>query len=165
MGYDSDHPLSKGEVGRCGVAIDSLADMEDLFKDIPLGKITTSMTINAPAAIILAMYIASAQKRRIPLTQLGGTIQNDILKEYIAQKEWIYPPQPSFRLITDTIAFCMKNVPHGTHQHQRLPHPRGWIECRAGTRFYPYRWSDLRGRLCQGGHENRQIRGKTLIFF
>ncbi len=111
MGYDSDHPLSKGEVGRCGVAIDSLADMEDLFKDIPLGKITTSMTINAPAAIILAMYIASAQKRRIPLTQLGGTIQNDILKEYIAQKEWIYPPEPSIRLITDTIAYCLERVP------------------------------------------------------
>ncbi len=111
MGYDSDHPLSKGEVGRCGVAIDSLADMEDLFKDIPLGKITTSMTINAPAAIILAMYIALAQKRRIPLTQLGGTIQNDILKEYIAQKEWIYPPEPSIRLITDTIAYCLVRVP------------------------------------------------------
>jgi methylmalonyl-CoA mutase, N-terminal domain len=111
MGYDSDHPLSKGEVGRCGVAIDSFADMEVLFKDIPLGKITTSMTINAPAAIILAMYIALAQKRRIPLTQLGGTIQNDILKEYIAQKEWIYPPEPSIRLITDTIAYCLERVP------------------------------------------------------
>ena len=111
MGYDSDHLLSRGEVGRCGVAVDSLDDMELLFKDIPLDRITTSMTINAPASVLFAMYLAMAQKRKIPLSLLGGTIQNDILKEYIAQKEWIYPPQPSLRLITDTIAFCMKNVP------------------------------------------------------
>ena len=111
MGYDSDHPRSTGEVGRCGVAIDSLSDMERLFKDIPLDKITTSMTINAPAAVIFAMYIALAKKRGMRLSQLGGTIQNDILKEYIAQKEWIYPPRPSIRLITDTISYCVKNVP------------------------------------------------------
>jgi methylmalonyl-CoA mutase, N-terminal domain len=111
MGYDSDHPLSKGEVGRCGVAVDSLADMEVLFKDIPLDRITTSMTINAPAAVLFAMYLALAEKKRIPQARLGGTIQNDILKEYIAQKEWIYPPKPSLRLITDTIAYCVKKVP------------------------------------------------------
>lgn len=111
MGYDSDHPRSTGEVGRCGVAIDSLSDMERLFKDIPLNKITTSMTINAPAAVIFAMYIAVAEKQGIPLLQIGGTIQNDILKEYIAQKEWIYPPVQSIRLITDTISYCIKNVP------------------------------------------------------
>ncbi len=111
MGYDSDHPLSQGEVGRCGVAIDSLADMEVLFQDIPLDRITTSMTINAPAAVLFALYVALAQKRRIPLDRLGGTIQNDILKEYIAQKEWIYPPIPSIRLITDSIAFCVEQVP------------------------------------------------------
>lgn len=111
MGYDSDHPRSTGEVGRCGVAIDSLSDMERLFKDIPLNKITTSMTINAPAAVIFAMYIAVAEKQGILLSQIGGTIQNDILKEYIAQKEWIYPPAPSIRLITDTISYCVKNVP------------------------------------------------------
>jgi methylmalonyl-CoA mutase, N-terminal domain len=111
MGYDSDHLLSRGEVGRCGVAVDSLDDMELLFRGIPLDRITTSMTINAPASVLFAMYLAMAQKRKIPLSLLGGTIQNDILKEYIAQKEWIYPPQPSLRLITDTIAFCMKNVP------------------------------------------------------
>jgi methylmalonyl-CoA mutase N-terminal domain/subunit len=111
MGYDSDHPLSKGEVGRCGVAIDSLADMEALFKDIPLDKITTSMTINAPASVIFAMYIAVAEKKRIPPARLGGTLQNDILKEYIAQKEWIYPPRQSIRLITDTISYCVQNVP------------------------------------------------------
>ena len=111
MGYDSDHVLSKGEVGRCGVAVDSLADMEVLFKDIPLDTITTSMTINAPAAVLFAMYLALAEKRKISLSRLGGTIQNDILKEYIAQKEWIYPPAPSLRLITDTISYCVKNAP------------------------------------------------------
>jgi len=111
MGYDSDHHCSAGEVGRCGVAIDSLSDMERLFRDIPLEKITTSMTINAPAAVIFAMYIALAERRKIPLSKLGGTIQNDILKEYIAQKEWIYPPASSIRLITDTIFYCVKNVP------------------------------------------------------
>lgn len=111
MGYDSDHPRSTGEVGRCGVAIDSLSDVERLFKDIPLNKITTSMTINAPAPVIFAMYIALAEKRGMRLSQLGGTIQNDILKEYIAQKEWIYPPVQSIRLITDTISYCIKNAP------------------------------------------------------
>ncbi len=111
MGYDSDHPLSRGEVGRCGVAVDSLSDVEALFRDIPLDTITTSMTINAPAAILFAMYIALAEKRRISLARIGGTIQNDILKEYIAQKEWIYPPEPSIRLITDMISFCVERVP------------------------------------------------------
>jgi methylmalonyl-CoA mutase, N-terminal domain len=111
MGYDSDHPLSKGEVGRCGVAVDSLVDMETLFRDIPLERITTSMTINAPAAVLFAMYLAVADKRKIPRTRLGGTIQNDILKEYIAQKEWIYPPKPSLRLITDAISYCVRSVP------------------------------------------------------
>jgi methylmalonyl-CoA mutase N-terminal domain/subunit len=111
MGYDSDHPRAKGEVGRCGVAIDSLADMEILFKGISLDKITTSMTVNAPAAVIFAMYIAVAEKQDVSPSQIGGTIQNDILKEYIAQKEWIYPPLPSIRLITDTISYCIKNLP------------------------------------------------------
>lgn len=111
MGYDSDHPRAKGEVGRCGVAIDSLSDMERLFKGIPLDKITTSMTINAPAAVIFAMYIAVAEKQGVSPSQIGGTIQNDILKEYIAQKEWIYPPLPSIKLITDTISYCVKNAP------------------------------------------------------
>lgn len=111
MGYDSDHPKSRGEIGKCGVAIDSLADMEILFKDIPLDRVTTSMTINAPASILLAMYIAVAEKQGVNSTQIGGTIQNDILKEYIAQKTWIFPPQPSIRLITDIFAFCSQQVP------------------------------------------------------
>jgi methylmalonyl-CoA mutase N-terminal domain/subunit len=111
MGYDSDHPFSEGEVGKCGVAISSLADMETLFDGIPIEQVTTSMTINAPASMIFAMFLAAAEKQGADLKKVGGTLQNDILKEYIAQKEWIYPPRPSMRLITDTIAFCTKEVP------------------------------------------------------
>lgn len=111
MGYDSDHPFSEGEVGKCGVAISSLADMEVLFDGIPLEEVTTSMTINAPASMIFAMFLAVAEKQGADWKKVGGTIQNDILKEYIAQKEWIYPPRPSMRLITDTFEFCTKEVP------------------------------------------------------
>jgi methylmalonyl-CoA mutase N-terminal domain/subunit len=111
MGRDSDDALADGEVGREGVAIDTLADMEALFKGIPLDKVSTSMTINAPAAVILAMYLAVAEKQGIPLEVLEGTVQNDILKEYIAQKEWIYPPAPSMRIISDMVGFCTKRVP------------------------------------------------------
>lgn len=111
MGYDSDHPKAYGEVGRVGVAIDSLADMETLFDGIPLDKITTSMTINAPAAILWAMYLVAGEKQGVPLDKLGGTIQNDILKEYIAQKSWIFPPEPSLRLITNIFAFAIDHVP------------------------------------------------------
>ncbi len=111
MGYDSDHPRSKGEVGRCGVAIDTLTDMEILFNNIPLDKITTSMTINSPAAVIFAMYLAVAEKRGIPFDKLGGTIQNDTLKEYIAQKTYILPPKESVRIITNIIDYCIENVP------------------------------------------------------
>src|SRR5215469_11588819 len=102
-GYDHDHPMAIGEFGKCGVAVSSLADMELLFADLPLGDITTSMTINGPAAVIWAMYIAQAEKRGIPRAKLGGTLQNDILKEYIAQKEFLFPPEPSMRLVVDTI--------------------------------------------------------------
>jgi methylmalonyl-CoA mutase N-terminal domain/subunit len=111
MGHDSDHPLSFGEVGKCGVAMDSLADMETLFGGIDVEKITTSMTINAPAAIIWAMYLVNAQKCGFDLRKISGTIQNDILKEYIAQKTWIFPPTPSIRLITDTLRFGADHVP------------------------------------------------------
>ena len=111
MGRDSDDPQAEGEVGREGVAIDTLADMEVLFKGIPLDRVSTSMTINAPAAVILAMYLAVAEKQGAALEQLEGTVQNDILKEYIAQKEWIYPPAPSLRIITDMVAFCASRVP------------------------------------------------------
>jgi len=111
MGYDTDAPEAKGEFGKCGVAISSLADMEILLDGIPLGEITTSMTINSPAAVIWAMYIAAAEKRGIPRRKLGGTIQNDILKEFIAQKEYIFPPEPSMRLVVDTIEFGTREMP------------------------------------------------------
>ncbi len=111
MGYDSDHPLSEGEVGKCGVAISSLADMEVLFDRIPLAEVTTSMTINSPAAVIWAMYLAVAEKQGADWKTLSGTLQNDILKEYIAQKEYIYPPEPSMRLVIDTIEFGAKHTP------------------------------------------------------
>jgi len=111
MGYDSDHALSEGEVGKCGVAISSLADMEVLFDQIPLAKVTTSMTINSPAAVIWAMYLAVAEKQGADWKKISGTLQNDILKEYIAQKEYIYPPEPSMRLVIDTFEFGVKHTP------------------------------------------------------
>jgi methylmalonyl-CoA mutase N-terminal domain/subunit len=111
MGYDSDHQRARGEVGMCGVAVDSLKDMEILFHKIPLDRITTSMTINAPAAILLAMYIAVAEQQGVSAKRIGGTIQNDILKEYIAQHSWIFPPDPSMRIITDILAYCSDHVP------------------------------------------------------
>jgi methylmalonyl-CoA mutase N-terminal domain/subunit len=109
-GYDSDHPRSRGEVGRCGVAISSLADMETLFDSIPLGKVSTSMTINGPAAVLWAFYICVAEKQGVKPSELSGTIQNDILKEYIAQKSWIFPPKPSMRIITDILEYATKHV-------------------------------------------------------
>ncbi|MGB8325883.1 MAG: methylmalonyl-CoA mutase family protein [Candidatus Acidiferrum sp.] len=111
MGYDSDHALSEGEVGKCGVAISSLADMEVLFDQIPLADVTTSMTINSPAAVIWAMYLAVAEKQGADWKKISGTLQNDILKEYIAQKEYIYPPEPSMRLVIDTFEFGVKHTP------------------------------------------------------
>ena len=111
MGYDSDHPLSEGEVGKCGVAIASRQDMEALFEAIPLEQVTTSMTINAPASMVFAFFLAAAERQGAKLRNIGGTLQNDILKEYLAQKEWIYPPRPSMRLITDTFRFCTREMP------------------------------------------------------
>ncbi|HWO16837.1 MAG TPA: methylmalonyl-CoA mutase family protein [Solirubrobacterales bacterium] len=111
MGYDSDHARSLGEVGREGVAVDSLDDMEQLFAGIPLGGVTTSMTINAPAAILLAFYVLVGEEQGVPPEKLGGTIQTDILKEYIAQKEWCFPIEPAMRLVTDMIEWCSENMP------------------------------------------------------
>src|SRR6266700_5611052 len=111
MGRDSDDPLAVGEVGKCGVAVDTLADMEDLYREIDLANVTTSMTINSPAAILLAMYIAVAERGGGSRRQLGGTLQNDILKEYQAQKEFIFPPRPSMRIVTDMIRFCAAEMP------------------------------------------------------
>ncbi len=111
MGYDADHPISNGEVGHCGVAISSLQDMEKLFDGINLSKVSVSMTINGPAIIVFAFYVAVAMKQGADISKLNGTLQNDILKEYIAQKEWIYPPRESMRIITDMIQYCTNNMP------------------------------------------------------
>ena len=111
VGYDSDHPLAAGEVGRVGVAIDSLEDMLDLFDGIQLDQVTTSMTINATACILLALYIAVARRRSVPIHKLGGTIQNDILKEYVARGTYIFPPRASLRIVTDIFAYCAKELP------------------------------------------------------
>ena len=124
MGRDPDDPLSVGEVGRCGVSVASLADMEALFDGIPLGDVTTSMTINGPAAMLLAMYLVVADRQGVPWKRLSGTIQNDILKEFIAQKEYIFPPRPSMRLVTDVFAFCRRRGPSlELDLGQRVPHP------------------------------------------
>jgi methylmalonyl-CoA mutase N-terminal domain/subunit len=112
MGYDSDHPLAAGEVGRVGVAIDSIEDMAVLFDGIPLGRVSTSMTINATAVILLALYIAVAEQQGVPARALSGTIQNDILKEYVARGTYIFPPRPSLRIVTDIFAFCERELPH-----------------------------------------------------
>src|SRR5882724_8278942 len=111
MGYDSDHSRSLGEVGREGVAVDSLADMRTLFSGIPLGDVSTSMTINSPAAILLAFYVCVGEEQGVPREQLRGTVQTDILKEYIAQKEYIFPPAASMRLVTDMIEWCTRELP------------------------------------------------------
>jgi methylmalonyl-CoA mutase, N-terminal domain len=111
LGLDSDDAMAEGEVGRCGVAVDTLADMEDLYRGIDLGTITTSMTINSPAAVVFAMYVAQAEKAGVPRARLGGTLQNDILKEYQAQKEFVFPPRPSMRLVRDTIGFTAAEMP------------------------------------------------------
>jgi len=111
MGYDANHPLAEGEVGKCGAAISSLEDMEILFRGIPLGDVTVSMTINSPAAVLWAMYLVVAERQGVDWSRLSGTLQNDILKEYIAQKEYIFPPRPSMRLVTDTIEFGARHTP------------------------------------------------------
>ncbi len=111
MGYDSDSPMSRGEIGKCGVAVDTLKDMEILFKGIPLDKVTTSMTINPPASILLAMYIVTVEKQGVSKKEIGGTIQNDMLKEFIAQKTFMLPPKPSLRIIVDTVEYCTREVP------------------------------------------------------
>src|ERR1700760_2424132 len=111
MGYDSDHPRAEGEVGREGVAIDSLADMETLFAGIPLGEVSTSMTINSPAAMLLAFYACVGEEQGVPVAALRGTVQTDILKEYIAQKEWIFPPHPSMRLVVDMVEWGAEHMP------------------------------------------------------
>src|SRR5512146_1448475 len=112
MGYDSDHPLAQGEVGRVGVAIDSIADMEELFAGIPLDRVSTSMTINSTAIILLALYVAVAREQGVAGRALSGTVQNDILKEYVARGTYIYPPRASLRIVTDIFAYCDRELPN-----------------------------------------------------
>ena len=146
MGVDADHPTALGEVGKCGVAISSLADMETLFEGIPLGDVTVSMTINSPASVLWAMYLAVAREQGVDWTRLSGTLQNDILKEYIAQKEFIYPPRPSMRLVTDSIEFATQHVPRFNPDFDfRLSHPRGRIDGRAGAGLHAARRHRVRG--------------------
>ncbi len=140
MGRDPDHPLSLGEVGKCGVNVTTLADMEVLFDGIKLGDITTSMTINSPAPMIFAMYLVVAEKQGADWKTLSGTIQNDILKEFIAQKEYIFPPRPSMRLITDIFEFCSTDVPTLEHDlGERIPHPRSRRDRAPGARVHAAR--------------------------
>jgi methylmalonyl-CoA mutase N-terminal domain/subunit len=133
MGYDSDHALAEGEVGKVGVAISSLEDMQVLFDGIRLQDITTSMTINATAPILLALYIAIAKKQGADLREIGGTVQNDILKEYIARATYIYPPAGSMRLVTDLFEYCTASAAMEFHFHQRLSHSRSWVGRSAGS--------------------------------
>ncbi|MGE5743599.1 MAG: methylmalonyl-CoA mutase family protein, partial [Gemmatimonadota bacterium] len=111
MGYDSDHPRAEGEVGKCGVAISSLADMETLFDGIPLDQVSTSMTINGPAAILFCFYVAAAERQGVPIAKLRGTVQNDILKEYMAQHAWVYPVEPALKIIVDMFEWCAEHTP------------------------------------------------------
>ena len=137
MGYDSDAPESEGEVGKCGVAIDSLEDMETLFAGIDLEKTSVSMTINSPANVLWAMYLVAVEKQGGDWKKVAGTLQNDILKEYIAQKEFIFPPAPSMRLVVDThrVRFVVRS-PVQSRLDQRISHSRGRIDGAAGAGFY-----------------------------
>ena len=146
LGYDSDAPQSRGEVGKVGVAIDTIADMETLFDEIPLDRVTVSMTINAPASILLALVLAVARRRGIPFEKLGGTVQNDVLKEYVARGTYIFPPVPSMRLVTDVMAYCAGDVPQLEHDLDlRLSHPRSRLD--GASKRSPSR-SPTRKRIC-----------------
>ena len=144
IGYDSDHPMSEGAVGRVGVAVDTLADMEIIFRRYPVGQVSTSMTINSPATVLLAMYIAVGEKQGVPKEKLMGTTQNDILKEFIARGTYIFPPEPSLKLTLDVIEYCYRHVPRWntlsiTGYHFREAGAR----CHSGARLYARRLHSL----------------------
>ena len=158
IGYDSDHPLAKGEVGKVGVPICSLEDMETLFDGIPLGRVSTSMTINATASLLLCFYIAAAKRQGVTPEQLSGTLQNDILKEYIARGTYAYPPRPSMRLVVDVFKYCAESVPRMEyHQHLRLPHAGGRGHGGAGTRVHLRQRNRLRASGAGRGVEGLTI--------
>ncbi len=152
MGYDSDHHLAEGEVGRVGVAIDSVEDMAELFEGIPLDRVSTSMTINSTAIILLALYVAVARRQGVPEARLSGTVQNDILKEYVARGTYIYPPRPSLRIVTDIFAFCERALPQlELDLDQRVPHSRNRRDRGAGGCFHVRQ----RDRVCRSGARRR----------
>ncbi len=162
MGYDSDHPRSLGEVGREGVAVDSLADMETLFDGIPLGEVSTSMTINSAAAMLLAFYVCVGEQQGVPRDQLRGTIQTDILKEYIAQKEWIFPPEPSMRLVVDMIEFCSQELPRWHPVSISGYHIReAGLERGAGARLHARERIRVHRRLHRARPERRRLRARA----
>ena len=166
MGHDSDHPRSEGEVGREGVAIDTLDDMETLFAGIDLGEVSVSMTINAPAAIMLAFYVVAAEENGVPADRLGGTIQADILKEYIAQKEWCFPVDPAMRLLGDMIEWCARHMPRWHPVSiSRLPHPRGGLDGRAGAGVHAQGRPDLRraGGRARAGRRRLRAAAELLL--
>ena len=164
MGRDSDDPLAVGEVGKCGVAIDTLADVEDLYRDIDLGAVTTSMTINSPAPVLLAMYLAAAEQTGVARARLGGTLQNDILKEYQAQKEYVFPARPSMRLVSDVIRFCAAEMPRSAPRlHLRVPHPGSRLDRRAGARVHGRERVRVRRGRARGGARGRRVRAPPLV--
>ena len=164
MGYDSDHPRSLGEVGREGVAIDSLQDMETLFSGIPLGEVSTSMTINSPAAILLGFYVCVGEQQGVPRGALRGTVQTDILKEYIAQKEFIFPPEPSMRLVVDMIEFCIAGATaDASGLDFRLSHPRGGIDGGAGAGVHVGGRVRVRGRVRGAGYGRGRVRAAVVV--
>ncbi len=164
MGRDSDDELALGEVGKCGVAVDTLADVDDLYRDIDLGAVTTSMTINGPAAVIFAMFVANAEANGVERARIGGTLQNDILKEYQAQKEFIFPPRPSLRLVRDTIAFCTDEMPRfASDLDLRIPHPRSRFDGRAGARVHGCERLCVRRARVAGRIARRHVRAALVV--
>ena len=166
MGYDTDSPKARGECGKCGVAIDTLEDFLVLTKGVPLDKITTSMTINPPATALWAMYCAAAEIQGIPLTKIGGTIQNDMLKEFIAQKTLMCPPEPSVKLISDTVEFGTKQVPKwNTISISRLPHPRGRRHGGPGTGLHAARRHGVRRRRAFAARSSMSMPSRPRLSF
>ena len=163
MGLDSDDARSEGEVGRCGVATDSIDDFEVLFGGIPLGDITTSMTISGPAVIAFAFFLATAERQGVAWERLDGTLQTDILKEYIAQKEWLFPPRPHLRLIGDLMAFCAERAEVPSDQRERLPHPRGGLDRRPGAGVHAGRRVRLRRARALARARPHSVRARSLV--
>ena len=164
IGMDSDHPLAHGEVGKVGVAIDSLEDMQTLFDGIPLENVSTSMTINSTAAILLALYVAVAKQQGANLKRLAGTVQNDILKEYIARGTYIYPLRPAMRIVTDIFAWCRHEISQlERHFDFRLSHPRSRLDRSARSRLHSRKRNRLRGSRSGCGPRRGRIRAATVI--